>query len=354
MRSRPVAGPLRPVYPGAAGSRAGGQPALSTPGLERLARVVHNRRRIAADLLLAGPRCSHAMHRDPATDDRRGRRRLVGSSRGWRRRPGSCRDVGLDVAAARPTTGAPAVPATTDAVRRRSSRRRSRRTDRDTGSGRGRGCCVLRRAAGRPRCRHGHAWSAAHDVRAGGGRGTARTAGDARRADRLARRPDRSLRHRRAVPALGSAPRRDLPRSAAASRRCSGATAAALPRNTDDGPWCPDEGRSRTSRHHRQSPGPHRGDMAPEPPAANRAANTGRHRASAAGQQDSAGGGAGGRSRDGRRCRAAEMTSSHADSQSFWSASLPRSCSTALVCIWQIRLSVTPSTWPISASVRFS
>ena len=34
------------------------------------------------------------------------------------------------------------------------------------------------------------------------------------------------------------------------------------------------------------------------------------------------------------------------------SASLPRSCSTALVCIWQIRLSVTPRTWPISASVR--
>ena len=34
------------------------------------------------------------------------------------------------------------------------------------------------------------------------------------------------------------------------------------------------------------------------------------------------------------------------------SASLPRSCSTALVCIWQIRLSVTPSTWPISARVR--
>jgi hypothetical protein len=38
--------------------------------------------------------------------------------------------------------------------------------------------------------------------------------------------------------------------------------------------------------------------------------------------------------------------------QSRWSASFPRSCSTALVCIWQIRLSVTPSTWPISASVR--
>ena len=33
------------------------------------------------------------------------------------------------------------------------------------------------------------------------------------------------------------------------------------------------------------------------------------------------------------------------------SASLPRSCSTALVCIWQMRLSVTPSTWPISARV---
>ena len=29
-----------------------------------------------------------------------------------------------------------------------------------------------------------------------------------------------------------------------------------------------------------------------------------------------------------------------------------RSCITALVCIWQIRLSVTPSTWPISARVK--
>jgi murein DD-endopeptidase MepM/ murein hydrolase activator NlpD len=37
--------------------------------------------------------------------------------------------------------------------------------------------------------------------------------------------------------------------------------------------------------------------------------------------------------------------------QSFWSASFPRSCRTALVCIWQIRLSVTPRTWPISARV---
>ena len=34
------------------------------------------------------------------------------------------------------------------------------------------------------------------------------------------------------------------------------------------------------------------------------------------------------------------------------SASLARRCRTALVCIWQIRLSVTPSTWPISARVR--
>ena len=34
------------------------------------------------------------------------------------------------------------------------------------------------------------------------------------------------------------------------------------------------------------------------------------------------------------------------------SDSLPRSCRTALVCIWQMRLSVTPSTWPISARVR--
>ncbi len=34
------------------------------------------------------------------------------------------------------------------------------------------------------------------------------------------------------------------------------------------------------------------------------------------------------------------------------SASLARSCMTALVCIWQIRLSVTPRTLPISASVR--
>jgi hypothetical protein len=34
------------------------------------------------------------------------------------------------------------------------------------------------------------------------------------------------------------------------------------------------------------------------------------------------------------------------------SASLPRSWSTALVCIWQMRLSVTPRTWPISARVR--
>ena len=34
------------------------------------------------------------------------------------------------------------------------------------------------------------------------------------------------------------------------------------------------------------------------------------------------------------------------------SASLARSCSTALVCIWQMRDSVTPSTWPISARVR--
>ena len=47
-------------------------------------------------------------------------------------------------------------------------------------------------------------------------------------------------------------------------------------------------------------------------------------------------------------CRAA----AGAVPQSFWSASLPRSCRTALVCIWQIRLSVTPRTWPISASVR--
>ncbi len=41
-----------------------------------------------------------------------------------------------------------------------------------------------------------------------------------------------------------------------------------------------------------------------------------------------------------------------APAQSLPSASLPRSCSTALVCIWQMRLSVTPRTWPISASVR--
>jgi len=34
------------------------------------------------------------------------------------------------------------------------------------------------------------------------------------------------------------------------------------------------------------------------------------------------------------------------------SASLARSCSTAFVCIWQMRLSVTPRTWPISAKVR--
>jgi len=31
---------------------------------------------------------------------------------------------------------------------------------------------------------------------------------------------------------------------------------------------------------------------------------------------------------------------------------LARSCRTALVWIWQTRLSVTPSTWPISASVK--
>ncbi len=41
-------------------------------------------------------------------------------------------------------------------------------------------------------------------------------------------------------------------------------------------------------------------------------------------------------------------------SQLFTSVSLPRNRNTALVCNWQTRDSVTPSTLPISASVRFS
>jgi len=158
---------------------------------------------------------------------------------------------GLGRPAARSVVGQPRVRSTHDRVRRRASRRGPARHDGGAGARRRPRAGLLRRVACRPRGRRGAARRrAAHDVRAGVGHGPGRSvdrvgcpAGEA------GNRPREMPWH---LPALGVAPRPDLPRPAVAA----GDHACAPASLGNDGR------RRRIARRWRSGTGAARGDAA--------------------------------------------------------------------------------------------